>query len=148
MAGQVAIRNCKGRQIDRSRERPISEPLPKPIPHRNSVEPQRRTDERLKKLVALRRVEPRPALHCGRDQIDAPHSRSLLKSGLGKRNTKNEKRNMLKGCGRAVPPVHDAPRGTRKANRVARGARQSTARFASAPLHLTSFCLSYALLLA
>ena len=88
----VAIRNRKGRRIDRSGERPVSEPLPKPIPHRNPVEPQRRTDERLEKLVALRRVEPRPALHRGRDQIDAPHSRCPLKSGSDKRNAKNEKR--------------------------------------------------------
>ena len=67
-----AIRNCKARQIDRSGERPI-EPLPKPIPHRNPVEPQRRTDERSEKLLALRRVEPRPALHRRLSQIDASH---------------------------------------------------------------------------
>jgi hypothetical protein len=91
--GNVSVRNRKLSEIDRSGERPTSEPLPKPISHRNSAEPQRRTDE----LVALRRVEPRPTLHCGRDQIDAPHSRSLLKGGSGKRNTKNEKRKYADG---------------------------------------------------
>jgi hypothetical protein len=59
--GKIAIRNCEAAQIDRSGERPISEPLPKPIPHRNPVEPQRRTDERLEKLLALQWAEPRNA---------------------------------------------------------------------------------------
>jgi hypothetical protein len=90
--------------IDRSGERRVPEPLPKPISHRNPVEPQCRIDERLEKLVALRRVEPRPALHCGRDQIDAPHSRSLSKSGLGKRNYKNEKRKHAEGARSRGPP--------------------------------------------
>src|SRR5258707_448577 len=60
--GHVAIRNRKGRRIDRD-ERMASEPLPEPFPELKPVEPQRRTDERLEKLVALLRVEPRPALH-------------------------------------------------------------------------------------
>jgi hypothetical protein len=76
--------------IDRSGERRVPEPLPKPISHRNPVEPQCRIDERLEKLVALRRVEPRPALHCGRNQIDAPHFAFPLKSGSGKRNHENK----------------------------------------------------------
>jgi hypothetical protein len=88
--GKVGIRNRKARRIDRSCERPISEPLPKPISHRNAVEPQRRTDERFKKLVALRRVEPRPALHCGRDQIDARHFRVPFEKRIGQ--TKHKKR--------------------------------------------------------
>ena len=43
-----------------------------------------------KKLVALLGVEPRPALHCGRDQIDAPHICVPFEKRIGQ--TKHKKR--------------------------------------------------------
>ena len=63
----------------------------------------------LKEPLALLRVEPRPALHRGLNQIDAPHSRSLLKSGSGKRNTKNEKRKYAEGGAVARSPRRGMP---------------------------------------
>ena len=65
--------NFEGRQIDRSGERPVSEPLPKPISHRNPVEPQRRTDEGTEKLVALQWAEPLPSYRRRLNQVDGPH---------------------------------------------------------------------------
>jgi hypothetical protein len=41
------------------------------------VKPQRCLQARHKEPLALRRVEPRPAFQSCRNQIDAPHSRSL-----------------------------------------------------------------------
>ena len=102
--GKVGIRNYKAGRIDRSGERRVPEPPQEPSAELKPVEPQRRLQARLEKPLALLRVEPRPALHCGRDQIDAPHSHSLLKSGLGKRNTKNEKRKYAEDVRSRGPP--------------------------------------------
>jgi hypothetical protein len=71
------------RQIDRSGERPISEPLPKPIPHRNPVEPQRRTDKRTEKPVALQWAEPLPSYRRRFNQVDAPHFRVPFEKRIG-----------------------------------------------------------------
>jgi hypothetical protein len=69
---------CKQtRHIDRAAERSISKPLAKPFPELKPVEPQRRRDERLEKLVALLRVKPRPALHRRLGQFNALHFGNL-----------------------------------------------------------------------
>jgi hypothetical protein len=70
--GHIGIRNCEGGWID-SRERRILEPPPKPSSQLKPIEPQRRLQERLEKPLALRRVEPRPALHRRFGQFNAPH---------------------------------------------------------------------------
>jgi hypothetical protein len=55
------------------------------------VEPQRRHQERLEKPLALRRVEPRPALHRRLGQISAPHlvnlKSEIQQRKIGKRKT-------------------------------------------------------------
>jgi hypothetical protein len=54
-------------------ERWTSEPIAKPFPKLKPVEPQRRPNERLEELVALRRVEPRPSLHGRLGEFNALH---------------------------------------------------------------------------
>ena len=62
------------------------------------------------------RVEPRPALHRGLNQINAPHFACHLKSEIEqKETTKTKNANMLKGRGRAVPSIGHMPQGTQKA---------------------------------
>jgi hypothetical protein len=68
----IRIRNCEAGRIDRSGERRILQPPPKPSPQ------QRRLQERLEKLIALSRVEPRPGLHRCLEKITAPHLVSLI----------------------------------------------------------------------
>jgi hypothetical protein len=67
------------------------EPPPKPSSQLKPVEPQRRLQERLEKPLALRCVEPRPALHRRLSQINAPQLASL-KAKFSKGKSKNEKR--------------------------------------------------------
>ena len=55
----IRIRNCEAGRIDRSGERWILQPPPKPSSQLEPVEPQRPLHERLEKPVALSRVEPR-----------------------------------------------------------------------------------------
>jgi hypothetical protein len=55
----------------------LSEPAPEPSPQLEPVEPQRRRQERLEKLLALPCVEPRPALHSRLSQISAPTQFSI-----------------------------------------------------------------------
>ena len=87
--GHVAIRDRKGRQIDRSGERCGPDPPPKPTAKLRPAEPDRRPQEHLGKPLALALIEPLPSFQSYRNQIDAPHSRFPLKSGSAKRNTKN-----------------------------------------------------------
>jgi hypothetical protein len=51
----------------------------------------------LEKPVALRLVKPRPALHRGLNQINAPHFASL-KAKLSKENQKNENSKYAEGA--------------------------------------------------
>jgi hypothetical protein len=88
--GNIGIRNCEAGRIDRSGERRILEPPPKPSSQSKLVEPQRRLHERLEKPLALPRVEPRPALHRRHGQISAPHLVSL-KAKFSKGKSKNKK---------------------------------------------------------
>ena len=88
------------------------EPPPKPSSQSKRVEPQRRFQERLEKPLALRCVEPRPALQSRLGQISAPHLREPL-SEIQQRKIKKRKSQYAK-CGRAVPAEGDRPQRTRK----------------------------------
>ena len=81
--GHIGIRNCEAGRIDRSGERRILEPPPKPSSQRKRVEPQRRLQERLEKPLALRGVEPRPAFQRRLKQISAPQSREPISDNGG-----------------------------------------------------------------
>ncbi len=114
----VCIFRKQARQIDRAAERSISEPLAKPIPELKPVEPQRRRDERLEKLVALLRVKaaPSPASWPQPDQRAAfrvPYG----KADRAKETTKTKIANMRKGRGRADPAEGPELQGTRRPDR-------------------------------
>jgi hypothetical protein len=54
-------------------ERGFVDPPQEPSAEFLPVKPQRRLQARLEKPIALRWVEPRPTLHRGLKQINAPH---------------------------------------------------------------------------
>ena len=88
--GHIGIRNCKARQIDRSGERRVSEPPPKPS----------RISTRSSRNAAPTNA-PKNRSRCAESSLDQPcivaATRSiaafafLLKTGLGKRNHENKK---------------------------------------------------------
>jgi hypothetical protein len=113
--GNVGIRKHVTGRIDRSAERRIFEPPPKPSSQLKPVEPQRRLRERLEKPLALRCVEPRPAFHHSLNQINAPHLVNL-KRNSAKENRKSKIPNTLEACGHAVPAFFFEPQRTQKSD--------------------------------
>jgi hypothetical protein len=107
-AGNVGIRKYQAARIDRSGERRILEPPPKPSSQLKPVEPQRRLHERLEKPLALRGVKSRPALHRRLGQISAPHVASL-KAKFSKGKWKNEKRKYAEVAGSRGPRINSCP---------------------------------------
>jgi hypothetical protein len=78
----VAIRNRKGRRIDRSGERRGPDPPQEPRSKLRPVEPQRSLHARLENPRALLWGEPRPASHRSLNQINSPHFACPLKSEI------------------------------------------------------------------
>ena len=78
-------------------ERRILEPPPKPSSQLKPVEPQRRLQERLEKPVALRLVEPPPALQRRLGQISAPHLVNLKAKFSKEKSQKTKNAITLKG---------------------------------------------------
>jgi hypothetical protein len=95
-AGNVGIRKYQVGRIDRSGERRIFEPPPKPRSQLKPVEPQRRAQERLEKPLALRRVEPRPGLASSPRSIQRAASREP-NAKFSKGKSENEKRKYAEG---------------------------------------------------
>jgi hypothetical protein len=80
--GDVGLRNGEAGRIDRRGERGFDQPPHEPFAEFLPLKAQRRLQTRLEKPLALRWVEPRPALHRGLEQISAPHPATFQQRGV------------------------------------------------------------------